>query len=432
MRMLVLGAGVSGTAAARLADRIGHRVVVYERDETRAERLAAAGFVVVSGEWTTALLDGIDVVVTSPGFAEWSPPLVDAASAGVEVWSEVEFAFRHIDRPVVAVTGTNGKTTVTELISSMLEAEGYEAPPFGNIGTPLSQAVDAVLDVAVVEVSSFQLRFVDTFRPRVAVVTNVAADHLDWHRTVDAYRRAKARIFERQGPGDDLVYDATDEGATTLVGSARARRWPVVSDAGEGRWGVGGGMLRFPGGELPLAEVAVADPTFLTDLALAAVAATRLGVRAEPIAEVASRFRPAPHRRTEVARWRDVTFVDDSKATNPHAALAAIDALAPVVLIAGGQAKGLDLRPLVAHRGVRRVVAIGEAAASLQEMDPRKVVRAPDLTTAVREAAEAANPGDTVLLAPGCASFDMFGSYVERGEAFAEAVSTLMHEEVAR
>ncbi len=432
MRLLVLGAGVSGAAAARLALRMGHRVVVYDRRPAVVVGLVAEGIATASGAWHRDLLVGAEAVVTSPGFGESSPPVVDTLEWGLPLWSEVEFAYRHLDVPVVAVTGTNGKTTVTELIADMLTRSGIDAPALGNIGTPLSSAVGMEMDVAVVEVSSFQLRFVDTFRPRVAVITNVAADHLDWHGSVEAYRMAKARIFENQAASDDLVYDAGDPGASALAAGAPSRRWPVAVPAPPGGWGVDGGVLRFPSGLIDVSKLKVEDRSFLVDISLAAVAADRLGAAPRAIAEAAREFVPSPHRRTEVAVWRGVRYVDDSKATNPHAALAAIEALAPVVLIAGGQAKGLDLTPLVTHPGVKRVVAIGEAAPALVETDPDTVVSAGDLEEAVRTAATLAVPGDTVLLAPGCASFDMFGSYAERGDAFAQAVSTMMEEEVNR
>ena len=430
MRVLILGAGVSGAAAARLARRCGYRVTVYDRSDVPTRRLAAEGFATVSGDWRADLLEGVEVVVTSPGFAETSPPITDALEAGVEVWSEIEFAARHLERPIVAVTGTNGKTTVTELISSMLKAGGVDAPALGNIGAPLSDAVGEEMDVAVVETSSFQLRFIDRFHPRIAVVTNVAVDHLDWHRSEGSYRSAKARIFENQGPDDDLVFDGDDAGTRDLVSVARSRRWAVGSGEGEGDWGIRGDVLRIPGGEVELDRLAIDDPILLTDVALAAVVAGLHGLGTEAVATVASSFRPSPHRRTVVGTWRGIRFVDDSKATNPHAAVAAIAAFAPVVLIAGGQAKGLDLRPLVEHPGVRRVVAIGEAAPVLEAFDPEKVIRVDGLTEAVQEATAVARVGDTVLLAPGCASFDMFASYAERGDAFTDAVSTIM--EVAR
>lgn len=426
----MLGAGVSGAAAARLAARVGHRVLVYDRRPSAVVGLIAEGIATASGVWHRDLLVGVEAVVASPGFAEGSAPVIDTLEQGLPLWSEVEFAYRHLDAPVAAVTGTNGKTTVTELISDMLRRSGIEAPALGNIGTPLSSAVGVSLDVAVVEVSSFQLRFIETFRPRVAVVTNVAADHLDWHGSVDSYRLAKARIFENQDATDDLVYDAGDPGAASLVTTAPSKLWPVGVPAPTGGWGVDDGELRLPGGRIDLSELTVNDVTFLVDLTLAAVAAGRLGAGIDAIAGAARAFTPSAHRRTEVAVWRGVRYVDDSKATNPHAALAAIDALAPVILIAGGQAKGLDLGPLVRHPGVKKVIAIGEASSVLQEIDPDRVVPADDLDRAVKEAAALATEGDTVLLAPGCASFDMFTSYAERGDRFAEAVSTMMEEEL--
>jgi UDP-N-acetylmuramoylalanine--D-glutamate ligase len=415
MRTLILGAGVSGRAAARLAERMGHRVVVYDRNP-----VTDLDFATVSGAWDPLVLDGIDLVVASPGFAERAAPITDALEAGVEVISEVEFAWREMELPTVAVTGTNGKTTVTGLISAMLTASGMRAPALGNIGEPVSDWTTEPLDVLVLEVSSFQLRFTDRFRCNVAVITNVAEDHLDWHGSVAGYREAKARIVANQRPEDLVVYDALDPGASAIAARSAAQRVGVASD-GSQPVGVLDDQLVWEGLSIPTAELVVDDPAYQTDISLAGAAALWMGAGREAVISVAASFVPGAHRRQVVAEFDEVRFVDDSKATNPHAALASIAAFGSVVLIAGGLAKGLDVTPLATAPGVRAVVAIGESGPVLLTAAGDRGYAASTMEEAVEIARSLAIPGDVVLLAPGCASYDMFDSYGVRGDAFAAA-----------
>jgi UDP-N-acetylmuramoylalanine--D-glutamate ligase len=416
MRTLVLGAGVSGRAAARLASRLGHRVSVYDRRSvTDLHEMA-----VISGEWDPLTLQGIDLVVASPGFGERSAPITDAIESGVEVISEVEFAWREMSAPTVAVTGTNGKTTVTGLIADMLVASGLRAPALGNIGTPVSDWAFEPLDVIVLEMSSFQLRFIDRFHPAVAVITNVAEDHLDWHGSVAGYRAAKARIVANQTPEDIVVYDALDAGAVELA--SRSSATPVgVSVDGTTRVGVVGETLVWDGLAVPLSALSVDDPIYFTDMALAGAAALAMGAEPSAVESVVRTFLPGEHRRRVVFEEHGVQWVDDSKATNPHAALASIASFDSVVLIAGGLAKGLDVAPLATAPGVKTVIAIGESAPVLLAAAGDRGRPAGSMEEAVAAAREIAVPGDVVLLAPGCASYDMFDSYGARGDAFAAA-----------
>jgi UDP-N-acetylmuramoylalanine--D-glutamate ligase len=415
---------VSGRAAARLAIELGDDVVVFDR---RAEAVAPLILEVATaaGEWSFDLLERVDRVVASPGVPEHAPEIRDALVAGIPVISEVELAASVCRAPIVAVTGTNGKTTVTKLIADMVAAGGRKAVAAGNIGTPFSSVAADPWDVAVVEVSSFQLRFIDQFHPVVAVILNIAEDHLDWHGTLDAYVAAKANIFRNQDPSDVLIYGSDSPHAVAAVAGAAARRIAVsghrVSPDGVGPDGAGN--LVTPHGPIPLGTWN--DPAFALDIGAAAVVALELGIDVGPVADTVATFEPGPHRRTLVGEWNGVAWVDDSKATNPHAALAAAGAYPSVVLIAGGRNKGLDLRPLVDAPTVRRVVAIGETADDLVAASPGRVTRAGDMPGAVAAAAAAARPGDTVLLAPGCASFDMYESYSARGDAFAAAVEAV-------
>lgn len=424
MRILVLGAGVSGTAAARLAGRLGHSVVGFDEDPAAAAAARRSGLSFAGGDWGPSLLGDADLVVVSPGIAEHAPMITDALEAGLPVWSELEFGSRHAAAPLLAVTGTNGKTTAVTAAASMLEASGAKVCAAGNIGTALSDVAQDAWDVIVVEASSFQLRFIDRFHPIGAAILNVAPDHLDWHPSFEAYLEAKRAISANQGPADVLAYGIDDPGARRAAAGSRARLVPVSGERvpGDGA-GISAGELRVAGLGFPAPDL---GPDFLTDLIAAAVLARHAEATEAGIREGLARFRPGPHRRTPVGRWDGVEWVDDSKATNPHAAAAAAAAYPSVVLIAGGRNKGLDLSPMAHAPTVRHLVAMGESASELAALfDPETVTRAPTMEAAVSAADRAARPGDTVLLAPGCASFDMFRSYGARGDAFREAVLSL-------
>ncbi len=432
MRTLVVGAAVSGAAAARLLRRLGREAFVYDRDPGALGELRDEGFEVHNGAWAKRLLKGVELVVTSPGVPEGAPPIQHALAAGVPVWSELELAARHLgDVPLVAVTGTNGKTTVTALIAAMLTAAGRVAPAAGNIGDPLSRLAAAHLDgetwdVVVVEASSFQLRFTHTLRPRVGVVLNVSEDHLDWHGTFAAYLGAKSRLFAQQAGTDLAVYDADDPGASKAVAAGGGRLLPASGVAcPPGGVGPVGGRLHLGGGvDVPLPDL---DRYYLLDAVAAGAAAVAMGATASAVTSALEGFRTGPHRRELVGEWEGVRWVDDSKATNPHAAVASASAYPSVVLIAGGDPKGVDLSPLVDIPSVRSVLAIGAAAPELARLGGPLVTEAGTLERAVEAAARTARSGDTVLLAPGCASFDQFPNYRARGDEFA-ALARSVHE----
>ena len=423
-RVLILGAGISGMGAARLASSKGMAVTIYDE---RSPAEVTGDFGLAAGAWDPVLLEGIDLVVTSPGFPERSIPVVETLERGLPIWSEIEFAARNIDVPLVAITGTNGKTSVTEATAAMLDASGLDAPATGNIGAPLSDFTGGGHDVIVVEVSSFQLRFTETFHPTAAAITNVALDHLDWHGSAHAYREAKARIFANQTTRDLLVYDIDDEGATKLAADAPSELFPVSGTRlPEGGGGLDNGTLRVGDVAVDVADLASDDPTHLVDLACAAALARKVGGTPDGVARGAISYRPGAHRRSVVGEWDGVVWVDDSKATNPHAALASIRAHDSVILIAGGLAKGIDLTPLAGEGNVSMLIGIGEAGPSLADSAGERGRLAGTLEIAIEMAANAAQPGDTVLLAPGCASFDQFASYGARGDRFIELVKERM------
>jgi UDP-N-acetylmuramoylalanine--D-glutamate ligase len=418
MKVLVIGLAVSGRAAVTLLRDQGHEVVGF--DERADAGTGLSDIEIATGGWTDTLLADIDLVVPSPGVPETAAPLRSALDAGIPVWSELELGYRaRRDTPMFAVTGTNGKTTVTELATSMLVSSGVDAIAVGNIGDPISTAGPAA--ALVIEASSFQLRFIDEFRPTAAAVVNFAPDHLDWHADVAAYGAAKARIFGRLGPDDALVFDADDPGAVGLVANSTARRVGVSGVGMPGPSGRDGDVMVLAGVRIPIAELQHHHPALLADLAIAAEGAAVLGATPEGIGAAARSYQPGRHRREIVASADGITFIDDSKATNPHAALSAIGAYPSVVLIAGGRAKGLDIQPLAIADNVRELIAIGESAEELVRARPDTVV-AQDMDEAVERAIAISHPGDVVLLAPGCASFDMFDSYGHRGDVFAAAV----------
>ncbi len=435
-RALVFGLGRSGQAVARHLLVRGMSVAAVDdapSDEARAAA-AALGLAIVEAPTTEALANLVvraDVVVPSPGVPASHPVFGLARAAGVPVRGEVELASRWSICPLVAVTGTNGKTTVTSLIAEMLSASGIPSIAAGNIGLPLSDAVaNEDLKVVVAEVSSFQLAFAESFRPVVAVWLNLAPDHLDWHGDADAYIAAKARIWANQGPGDVAVVNADDPVVMAQAARAPSRIVTFGLEPDRAQFTVVDGRLKGPDGPLvDVSSLTRALPHDLSNALAASAAALAAGATVEGVQAALAAFAPLPHRLTLVAYAGGVRWYDDSKATNPHAAFAAVQGFDSVVLLAGGRNKGLDLSALSAVAGkVRAVIAIGEAAAEVAAaFDGRSAVWvAESMKEAVTLAANAAQPGDAVLLSPGCASFDWYRNYAERGDDFAANVHALL------
>ena len=436
--VVVVGLAASGLAAVRALRAQGAEVRVTEarpREDVEGEVGAAEelGVEVLAGGHAPEHLRGADLVVTSPGVPEGAPVLDWARDRGVPVWSEIELGARLTGAPYAAVTGTNGKSTTTEMVAAALRADGRDAVACGNAGHPFSLAATEGHDVLAVEVSSFQLRFHRTFHPRVSVLLNVAPDHLDWHGGLEAYGAAKARVYECQGEGDLHVGNADDPLAAEISrGAPCPVVWTTLGEPAEGQVGFVGERLKSRlDAELDLGSPRPATPAHLADAAAAAAAALGLGASPQAVASALSGFRPLAHRGEVVARRGDVVFVDDSKATNPHAALASIGGWERVALIAGGRAKGVDLTPLAeAAPRLVGVVAIGEAADEVAGVFEglRPVERAGSIEEAAELAAAMAGPRGTVLLAPACASQDMFRDYAERGDRFAAAARALGEE----
>ncbi len=435
-RFLVIGLGVAGAAVARVLAEEGASVRVSEaRPEVPgADELARLGVDVRLGGHAPEHLEEVDVVVPSPGVPEHAPVLRWALERGLAIWSELDVGAHLARAPYVAITGTNGKSTTTELVAAMLTAAGLDAVACGNIGHPFAVAAREGHDALAVEASSFQLRFHHALRPRVSVLLNLAPDHLDWHGSVEGYAAAKARIFELQGRGDVHVGNAEDAAAAALSRRAPCGvAWFRSGPPAPGEVGVVDGEIvaRRDGEEVELGGPAPISAGFVADCAAAAAAALAFGLEPAAVAEGIARMRPLPHRGEVVARVGGVRFVDDSKATNVHAALHAIRGRRDVVLIAGGMAKGVDLSPLgEATPALAGVVAIGESAPEIAEVfEGRVPVRvAASIEEAVRAASAMAPEEGTVLLAPACASWDMFRDYAERGDRFAAAARALQEE----
>ncbi|WP_082618223.1 UDP-N-acetylmuramoyl-L-alanine--D-glutamate ligase [Oerskovia sp. Root22] len=465
-RVLVAGLGVSGRAAAQALRDTAKvaSVVTVDRSAPDADAQDESG----------VDLSQVDLVVASPGWAPSSALLVAARAAGVPVWSEVELAWAlrapRADgsfAPWLAVTGTNGKTTTVEMLASILSAAGLRTAAVGNVGTPVVvAALDPGLDVLAVELSSFQLHFTHSMSVQAGAVLNIAADHLDWHGSLDAYAADKGRVYERAQVA--CVYNVADprtehlvreadvlEGARAIgftVGAPARAQLGVIEDvlvdrafhaapddparhrsAQELATFADLAHLAGPGGVVPAHVVA--------DALAAAALARAHGVSAQAVREGLRAFRPGAHRIQRVATVDGVTYVDDSKATNPHAASASLGAYEPgsVVWIAGGLAKGATYDELVRARlsRLRAVVLIGADPAPIEGALARHAPDVPvvridpgDTGTVMQRAVERARdlavPGDTVLLAPASASMDQFTSYAARGEAFAQAARSLV------
>ncbi len=467
---VVAGLGLSGFAAADNLTHLGAHVTVLDEsaEGERADKgtmLEILGADVRLGPGSTAELpDGVDVLVTSPGWRPDAPLIAQAVADGVPVWGEVELAWRvrHPDHPapLLAVTGTNGKTTTVQMLEAILRASGRRVVACGNVGLPIVEAVmtetesgSAPYDVLAVELSSFQLHYTTSMRAESAVVLNVAEDHLDWYPSMAAYVADKGRVYE--GVERACVYNLADPVTERLVREAEVAEGAraigfTLGTPGVGMVGVVDDILvdrafiaerQSSAAELcTIGDLATPAPHFVANALAAAALARSHGVSTAAVRDALTTFRPGAHRITEVARVGDVTWIDDSKATNPPAALASLRAYDPVVWIAGGLAKGATFDDLViqVRDRLRGVVLIGRDAPLIAEALARHAPDVPviridagetgphgPMDRVVTEAAALARPGDTVLLAPGCASMDMFTDYKARGDAFAAAVHRL-------
>jgi UDP-N-acetylmuramoylalanine--D-glutamate ligase len=447
-RAVVIGLATSGRAAAEalLAEGAEVRISESKPREALAGVEPPVGSSLLAGGHRPEHLDGATLVVVSPGVPEGAEVLRWAKERRIPIWSELELGARLCSVPFVAVTGTNGKTTTTEVIAAAMRAGGLDALACGNVGYPFSTAALERHDALAVEASSFQLRFTASLHPRVSVLLNLAPDHLDWHGSFERYRDAKARIFANQGGDDVHIGNGDDAQAAACSRSAPCQvAWFREREPEPGQVGVVGGSIVARGFGPAAIDAALGPlpfdaPRFHADAAAATAACLAFGLDAASVSAALAGFRIPPHRGQQVDVVGGVRFIDDSKATNPHAAQSSLQAYDPVVWVAGGLAKGASFDDLVvAVRGrLRGVVLLGRdrdviaGALSRHAPDVPVIVVGDDETgpvggghameRVVGAATELARPGDTVLLAPGCASMDMFANYAERGDAFADAV----------
>ncbi len=442
---LLAGYATTNQAVAKQLLERGHRVLVADdgaqqwgnseatqRARNHAASLGLELFEQPSATQWAELVASADVVVPTPGLPEAHLVFLAATEAGVSVISEFDLAQQWDDRPHLAVTGTNGKTTVTLMVAAMLEAAGIATCVAGNTDMPLVAAINNVQpQVFVVEASSFRLGYSSCYRPQVGAWLNFAADHLDSHSSMDSYRSAKAAIWRGAGAETTAVVNLDDPVVVDCVPQGSEM---VTFGHNKGDFRLADGAL-WAGSE-QLAELAeLQNPLTheVSNLLAAAAVATTGGVTAEAVRQAMLDWKGLEHRVQHVGTHAGVRYYNDSKATSPHAVCAAVRAqastAAQVVLIAGGRNKGLDLKPLAeVADALRVVIAIGEAAIEVEQAFSGRclTVVASSMLAAVRLAAENARSGEVVLLSPGCASFDWYGSYVERGKHFCRLVDELI------
>jgi UDP-N-acetylmuramoylalanine--D-glutamate ligase len=437
---LVFGLAVAGKSTARFLASRGESLVLAD-DRVSPENASFAdslGAELLEGPDATMAcarrIGEFAMLVPAPGVPESHPIIASAQRAGVDVVSEIELAYRHEQasgepRPIVAITGTDGKTTTTLMAAAMLSASGRKAAAVGNTEVPWVEALDEAHDAFAVECSSFRLRFTRDFRAQAAAWLNLAPDHLDWHTDLDAYRAAKSRIWAVARDGDVAVAPESDQ---SIVQSARHTQARTVTfGLQRGDYRVEGDALVGPSGRIvDVGALARSLPHDLTNAlaASALVLETGLGT-VEGVASALARYRHAPHRIQLVGEIDGVSYYNDSKATSPHAAQAALTSFDRIVLIAGGKNKGLDLSSMASQpQRMRGVVATGHSAELIARAFAGvcRVLPADSMENAVAAARQLAEPGDVVLLSPGCTSYDWYSNYAERGDDFARCVRALM------
>jgi UDP-N-acetylmuramoylalanine--D-glutamate ligase len=430
-RAAVLGLGTSGEAAALLLQRRGANVTVFDSrnpDAQRIRTLQDLGITVITGETADVARADYDLTILSPGIDPVVPLVQNFRRQGAVLVGELELAYRFCQRPVIAITGTNGKTTTTQLIESMLNATGHRTVACGNIGMPFAEAVlrQEEFDFFTVEVSSFQLETISTFRPQVALWLNLTPDHLDRYRDMAEYRTAKLRIFENQKSSDYAVTNQLDD-LPELI----AKRLTFSAYSKEADLTLEGDTIYFRGNPiLEMQETHLSGIHNAENLMAALGVAQAIGIPMEKAKYGLTDYRLLPHRCEKVGEIKGVIFINDSKATNLDALAKALESQPnPVVLIAGGKDKGFAFDAItgLVHQKAKHVVLIGEMADRIFQTWSKVVPCSPakSLSMAVELARQHSRPGDVVLFSPGTSSFDMFKNYADRGNQFREIVQEL-------
>jgi UDP-N-acetylmuramoylalanine--D-glutamate ligase len=449
-RVLVVGLGKSGVASALFLNAKGARVTVSDSksEDQLGEAIPVlldAGIAVETGGHGERTFHGQDLIVVSPGVPVDAPPLVQARALGETVIGEIELAAQFFPGTIVAITGSNGKTTTTTLAGEIIAAGGFPTIVGGNIGTPAILLVEGATPdtIAVLEVSSFQLETIQTFRPKVAVVLNVTPDHLDRHRTFATYVDAKARIFENQQATDFAVLNADDPTCAELPGRTRAKVFwfSRKKEVNQGAYMRDGDIVfrdaKTQSEVMPISEIPLKGAHNLENVLAAICVGAVMGCKPDAMRRAVRDFKAVEHRLEYVATIRGVEYYNDSKATNVDATIKALESFpANIHIILGGKDKGSDysvLKDLLKQRA-KRVYTIGAAAEKIESQvgDSAEIVRAETLDAAVKRIASTAAAGDIVLLAPACASFDQFQNYEERGRVFKQLVQALAEEAKSR
>jgi len=421
-KVSVFGLGVSGKAAADKLFSLGASIFVSEKKPASAfpsETLNDKFQYEFGGHTNTAIVSA-DLIIVSPGIHLDLLPLIEAKKRGIPIISEIELAYQILQKPIVAVTGTNGKTTTTTLIGEMLKAAGKKVAVAGNIGDPLIAVDDSALDFIVVEISSYQLESIVRFRPKISVLLNIQEDHLARHRSMQEYMKQKSRIFMNQQGDDYLVCNADDQQVLLLAKEAQAK------------------IITFSPSHIEILglsprEIRIPGKHNLENALAAAHAANLCGVPKETIAAVLKSFPGVEHRLEFVAEKKGIKFYNDSKATNPNSTLVALETFKgqTLILILGGRDKGVSLELMCQKikEGVFAVILLGEASARFQEELNRcgfsNIYLTQSMEEAVKLALKLGSRGENVLLSPACASFDMYANYEERGRVFKEKVAQL-------
>ena len=437
--ILVLGLGRSGYSAAKLLHKSGAKVTAIDSSPADKIRIGLRDLTdrrieVYAGDNSPGHLKNKDLLVVSPGIPLTNPLIREAFESGIPVIGELELASQFCKSEIVALTGTNGKSTTCSLIGEIFTAAGISNRVLGNIGTPLSDEIPLQAQAVVVEVSSYQLETIDTFHPRISVWLNLTPDHLGRHGTMDAYGEAKARIFSNQQGDDVIVFNADDPRVEKAVHSAGCRKMSF-SQQNPASVYVEKGIMRYnwdgvSGEVIASDEIRIKGRHNLENALAAAGASIAYGIEPGFIRKAMMNFPGIEHRQEFTAEIDSVRYINDSKATNLDSTLKALETIpAPIILIAGGQGKGESYLPAgdLIKAKVKLVIAIGETKDQIgEELSAfAAVIKSPDLEAAVRTAKKAAHPGDTILLSPMCASFDMFADFEERGRVFKTIVQNL-------